>query len=103
MFASMAAAREREFAVRVALGSTRGAIAALVLQQGAVWMAVGGMGAVFGVAAVSRLLSGQLYGIPPLDLLAIGGSVGIVVACAAAALLAPIRRAARVDPITVLR
>src|SRR5205823_13770919 len=49
MFANMAAAREREFGVRVALGSSRGRIARLVLWQGGVWMAAGLAGGALGV------------------------------------------------------
>jgi putative ABC transport system permease protein len=103
MFAAMAAAREREFGVRVALGSTRGAIARLVLRQGAVWMALGlGLGAL-GIAAVARLLGGLLYGVRPFDPLALGVAVVTLVVCGAVALMVPVRRATRVDPITVLR
>ena len=103
MFASMAAAREREFGVRVALGSSRGAIAALVLRQGGVWMAAGlALGAV-GVVFVSRFVSDMLYGVAPFDPVALGVSVVVLVACGVVALLVPVRRATRVDPITVLR
>lgn len=41
MFASMVVAREGEFAVRMALGSRRVALASLVLRQAAGWMALG--------------------------------------------------------------
>jgi len=103
MFASMAAAREREFGVRVALGSTRGAIAALVVRQGAVWMALGLAGGVVGVVVVGRLVRNMLYGIRPFDPIALGFAFVVVVVCGAVALLVPVRRATRVDPITVLR
>jgi hypothetical protein len=56
----MAAAREREFGVRVALGSSRSAIAALVVRQGVVWMLVGLVGGAAGTVIVSRFLSGLL-------------------------------------------
>jgi predicted permease len=103
MFASMASAREREFGVRIALGSSRGAIAALVLRQGGLWMAIGlGIGA-FGVVMAARLLRTQLYGVPAFDPIAIGLAVLILLVCAGVALLVPVRRASRVDPITVLR
>ncbi len=50
LFASMTAAREREFGVRMALGSRPRAIAALVLRQGIGWIVAGlAMGA-FGIA-----------------------------------------------------
>jgi putative ABC transport system permease protein len=103
MFATMAAAREREFGVRVALGSTRGAIAGLVLRQGGLWMFVGLAAGAVGVIAVSRALQAQLFGVPALDPIAIGAAVLTLVVCAGVALLVPVRRASSVDPITVLR
>jgi putative ABC transport system permease protein len=103
MFATMAAAREREFGVRVALGSSRGAIAALVLRQGGLWMVVGLVAGTAGVIAISRALEAQLFGVPALDPIAIGVAVLVLVVCAGLALLVPVRRATSVDPITVLR
>jgi predicted permease len=103
MFASMAAAREREFGVRVALGSSRGAIAALVLRQGGTWMVLGLAVGAAGVSVAGRMLRSQLYGVAALDPLAIGLALLALLLCAGAALLVPVRRASRVDPITVLR
>ena len=103
MFASMAGAREREFGVRVALGSSRRAIAGLVLRQGGVWMLIGLAAGAAGVVFVSRSVSGLLYGIRPLDPIALGAAIALLVLSATAALLAPVRRATRVDPISVLR
>ena len=103
LFASMAAAREQEFGIRVALGSTRGAIAGLVLRQGAAWMAAGLAGGAVGVVLVARLLRELLYGVAPFDPVALGVAVATLLACGAIALLVPVRRATRVDPITVLR
>jgi predicted permease len=103
MFAAMAAAREREFGIRVALGSTRREIATLVVRQGGVWMAAGLAGGVVGVVVVARLVSGLLYGVRPFDPVALGVALLAMVACAAVALLVPVRRATRVDPITTLR
>jgi len=103
MFATMAAAREREFGVRVALGSTRGAIVGLVLRQAALWMLIGLAVGTVGVMAVSRALQAQLFGVPALDPIAIGAAVVTLVVCAGIALLVPVRRASSVDPMTVLR
>jgi hypothetical protein len=103
MFASMAAAREREFGVRMALGSRRGAIAGLVLRQGAGWMAAGlAVGAV-GVVLVVRLVGDLLYGVQPFDPLTLAASVAILAGGATAALLIPVLRATRVDPAIALR
>jgi predicted permease len=102
MFATMAAAREREFGVRVALGSTRGAIAGLVLRQGGLWMLVGLAVGTVGVILVARVLQAQLFGVPALDPIAIGAALMILLVCAGIALMVPVRRASSVDPITVL-
>jgi ABC-type antimicrobial peptide transport system permease subunit len=103
MFASMAAAREREFGVRIALGSSRAAIAALVLRQGAVWMAAGLLAGAAGVYVVARSLGGLLYGVEPFDPPTLVAAVLTLVACGALALMGPVRRATRADPIRVLR
>jgi predicted permease len=103
MFASMAAAREREFGVRVALGASPRGIAALVLRQGGAWLGAGLVAGAIGVVAVSRLVRGLLYGVAPFDPVALGAAALLLVLCAAVALLVPVRRATRVDPISVLR
>jgi putative ABC transport system permease protein len=103
MFATMAAAREREIGVRIALGATRGGIASLILRQGGGWMAAGLVVGGAGVVFVGRFLRTQLFGVPELDPIAIGAAVLVLVVCAGLALMVPIRRATRVDPILVLR
>jgi putative ABC transport system permease protein len=103
MFASMAAAREREFGVRMALGSRPSAIAGLMLRQGAGWMAAGLSGGALGITLVVHFLRGMLYGVPPFDPIALGSAVAILVGCATVALLIPVRRATRVDPMVALR
>ena len=103
MFASLAAAREREFGIRLALGSRPGAIAALVLRQGAGWMVTGlAVGAV-GIVVVVRLVRDLLYSVSPFDPVTLGASVAVLVACATIALLIPVRRATRVDAAVALR
>jgi putative ABC transport system permease protein len=103
MFASVAAARVREFGLRMALGSRPRAIAALLIRQGAGWMVAGlGAGAA-GVLVVVRLLRGELYDVPPFDPLALGAAVAILMGCAIIALLIPLRRAMTIDPAIALR
>ena len=103
MFATMATAREREFGVRMALGSSRGAVAGLVIRQGGIWMALGLLLGSLGVFATTRLVRSQLIGVAAFDPLTIGAAVVVLLVCAGVALLVPVRRATRVDPITVLR
>jgi putative ABC transport system permease protein len=103
MFASMTAAREREFGVRMALGSRPRAIAALVLRQGAGWMATGLVGGAVGIVIAVRLVRGLLYAVSPFDPITLAVSVGALVACATLALLVPLVRATRTDPAIALR
>ena len=52
---------------------------------------------------VARALRSLLFGVAPFDLVALGAAVAALVACATLALLAPVRRATRADPVSVLR
>lgn len=103
MFANMAVAREREFGVRMALGSRPHAIAGLMVRQGTGWMAAGVAGGAIGTMLMLRLLRRLLDEVPPFDPIALGMAVAIMVGCASVALLIPVRRATRVDPIVALR
>jgi predicted permease len=100
---AMASAREREFGVRMALGSRPAGIAALVLKQSAWWISAGLIGGAFGILLVVRLLRDVVYGVPPFDPLAITAAVTILIVSALIALLIPLRRATRVDPAAALR
>ena len=103
MFASLAAAREREFGVRIALGSRPRAIAALVLRQGIVWIVAGLAIGAFGIIIVTRLVRDLLYQVEPFDPATVSLSVAVLVMCATLALLIPVRRATRVDATVALR
>jgi ABC-type antimicrobial peptide transport system permease subunit len=95
--------REREMAVRSALGATRRDLVRLVLGNG---FGVTALGLVMGgVAAVlaSRALTSYLYGITPTDPLTLGGVVAGVSTVALIACYHPARSASRVDPMTILR
>ncbi|HEY2858105.1 MAG TPA: ABC transporter permease [Terracidiphilus sp.] len=95
--------RRREVGVRLALGALRGRIVAQFLMQG---LRVTALGCAAGVAlgmAGGRLLQGMLYGVTALDAPTYVGTVAVIVAVAALALLIPAVRAARVEPAQVLR
>ena len=103
MLATLVAARQREFGVRMALGSRRIQIVTLVMRHGARWMAVGfGVGAV-GVFLTARFVQNLLYQVSPLDPLTLLFSIVVIVISATIALLIPSYRAARLDPVIALR
>jgi len=89
--------------VRIALGAQRGDVLGLVLRQGAM-LAVGGIVAgTIGALGATRLLKGLVFGVSTTDPLAFGGVIVLLVVVALVASWVPARRAARVDPMNVLR
>lgn len=95
--------RSREFALRMALGSTRESIFRLVLRgaTGIVLLGVvtGGLGS---IAAV-RLLRSMLFGVAPFDPVSYGAAAVLLVLTVFVSGLMPARRAASVDPMVALR
>jgi putative ABC transport system permease protein len=95
--------RQREVGLRLALGALRGQITRQFLVQG---LRVALVGCVAGWAlafASARVLSGMLYGVSPWDATTLGSVVLLVLMVAAIASLVPAVRAARLDPMQVLR
>jgi predicted permease len=97
------ASRTQEMAIRMALGSQRGAIVRLVLQSGANLAAVGCVIGLGGAAAASKLLRSLLFGVSPFDPLVLSlAAVGVLLLAIAASGL-PALRAASIDPNRALR
>ncbi len=95
--------RQQEFGIRIALGSDKSRLTALVLKQAA-WPVLTGAGAGLILAFVAtRWVRSLLYQTQTADPVAIGGSLALLIGAAALAAVLPARRAAQVDPIEVLR
>lgn len=95
--------RMREFGVRIALGASGRDVMRLVLHDGAV-MALAGtaIGAFFAMAG-ARLLESWLYNVPATDVWALVAAEITLVATVTLACISPAVRAARADPLDVLR
>ena len=95
--------REREFGIRATLGATPAAIVRLVLRRAERLTAAG---LIFGIAAslaATRGLAGLLYQTDPWDPPTLAAAAVVLGTAAMFAAFAPARRAAQVDPATVLR
>lgn len=97
------AQRTPEFGIRLALGATPGAIAALVLRQGSRLVAIGIVAGLAGYLALSRIVAQLLYGVTATDPGTLAVAPLVLAAVALAATLVPARRATRVDPMIALR
>jgi predicted permease len=97
------ASRVQEMAIRMALGSQRGAIIKLVLQSGAKLAVIGCVIGLCGAAAASGLLRSLLFGVSPFDPLVMSLAAISVLILAVAASGLPAFRAASIDPMRALR
>ena len=95
--------RTREMGVRVALGAERADILRMIVVQAAKLAFAGEFVGILAALAVSRLMTGLLFGITPVDPLTFAGAAFLVGAVAFLACYLPARRAMRVDPILALR
>jgi hypothetical protein len=97
------ASRSREIGVRRALGARTADIMDLVVRHG-LWLAGAGVGLGLALAwAAGRSLEALLAGVSPRDAVTFSTAALVVVAAALAGSLAPAWRAARVDPLRVIR
>jgi putative ABC transport system permease protein len=95
--------RTRELGIRAALGAGRRDLVRLVLGE-SLWVALIGVGiGLAGTFVLSRLLQGLLYGVGPTDPVAIVGAAVALVAPVLGATLIPARRAARANPVEVMK
>jgi putative ABC transport system permease protein len=95
--------RYREFALRMALGSTRAGVFRLVLGGSAatalIGLITGGLGSIVAV----RLLRALLFGVTPFDPISYIGAAALLLITVFVAGLGPARRAASIEPMQALR
>jgi ABC-type lipoprotein release transport system permease subunit len=92
-----------ELGVRVAMGATPGDVLRLVAAQGLRLCHAGLAAGVAGALALTRLMSGMLYGVTPTDPTTFAAVVLLLSAVAMAASTLPARRAVGGDPLKALR
>jgi len=92
-----------EMGVRLALGAEGSDVGGLILRQSMALVSVGLLVGLAGGLALTRLMGELLFGVSPSDPWTFGAVALTLVTVAAAASAVPARRAARVDPIQVLR
>jgi putative ABC transport system permease protein len=96
------AQRTHEFGVRLALGAQRSRVLSLVLKEGTVLAFVGGLTGLGGAYLVGRAMQTTLYGVPALDVRALGAVFLLLLTSAWLACLIPAWRASRIEPLDAL-
>lgn len=95
--------RTQEIGVRMALGARTADILGLVLRQGGILVAIGGVAGLGAALALSRVLRGLLYGITSADPATYLAVTLLLALVALGAMALPARRAAGVDPVKALK
>jgi putative ABC transport system permease protein len=97
------AQRTREIGIRMAVGAQGKDVVRMVIRQGMTMAALGVALGIGAALALTRLMSGVLFGVSPHDPLAFIGATTLLAAVALLACWVPAHRATRLDPIEVLR
>jgi len=94
--------RVREIGIRKALGAQSSQLVGMVLSEGMVLVAVGGVVGAVMAALVARVLSSVLF-VDPFDVVSFGMAFAVLAVVALIANALPARRAARIDPMVAFR
>jgi hypothetical protein len=92
-----------EMGVRMACGAAPVDVGGLVVRQGMVFAAVGALVGLGAAMATGRLLEALLFGVTSADPVSLGVAAALVLTVATGACLPAALRAARTDPVRVLR
>jgi putative ABC transport system permease protein len=95
--------RTHEIGIRLALGGQRRDIFKLVVGRGLLLGLVGLSVGVAGALALTRMLTGLLFGVKPTDPVTFAGVLSLLLLVSLLACYLPARRATKVDPMIALR
>jgi len=94
--------RVREIGIRKALGAQSSQLVGMVLSEGMVLVAIGGVVGAVMAALLARVLSSVLF-VDPFDVVSFGMAFAVLAVVALIANALPARRAARIDPMVAFR
>ncbi|HYN07737.1 MAG TPA: ABC transporter permease [Vicinamibacterales bacterium] len=95
--------RTQEIGIRLALGGTPGQTLALVMRQGLITVFIGASVGVAGALALTKIISGILFGITPTDTPTFLAVLMLFAGVAIVSIYIPARRAAMIDPTLALK
>jgi predicted permease len=95
--------RQRELAIRVALGAPAGRVVRLFLTEGAVVLGAGLCAGLLGAAGAVRILEHQLFAVEPFDPVTLVSTCVLITVAGIAAIWWPARRASRANPVLSLK
>ena len=93
----------REIGIRMALGASPRQVSRMVVQSGMVMAAIGITTGVSAALLLTRFMQSQLYNVEATDPVTFAAIIVLLAVTALVAAYVPARRAARIDPIEVLR
>ena len=97
------ARRQREIGLRMALGASGRQIRGVIVGEG---LKLTGLGLAIGLVlaiGVGQVMASLLFGVSPLDPVTLGGALAVFLLVSLLSSLVPALRAARVDPLGVLK
>jgi ABC-type antimicrobial peptide transport system permease subunit len=97
------AQRTSEIGIRMALGAQAGDVLKLVGRMGVTLAATGAALGAIGAFALTRTMSGLLFGVSSFDVWTFAAMAAVLIGVAMAACYIPARRASKVDPLIALR
>jgi predicted permease len=103
VMANSVSERTSEIAIRMALGATRQGVLLKTMRHASLLTVLGGTLGLAASLGLTRLLSGLLYDVKPLDISVMTSALMLLFVCSLLAALIPARRAASVDPMQALR
>ena len=97
------AGRTREIGVRMALGAQRSDVLWMVLREALVLVGAGVIAGIPAAIGVGNLIKSLLFGLHPVDPVALSATIGVLAMVGGLAAFLPARRATKVDPMQALR
>jgi putative ABC transport system permease protein len=94
--------RAKEVSIRIALGAKPGEVILLMLKQGTAPVFLGALAGIGGAAALSRVIVNLLFGVSPFDFQTFAFVLIFVFLVGVTSIYLPARRAAKLEPASVL-